>query len=132
MCQLNDWRYGTPPHKLSCGKPVRLPDLIDPTPVASQLDVIHDDDSWLPPAAPGFVRSPALLKQLYHLHMDPSIVYILKEPHPAKPSFIALKREDQLPIHCFDAHKARAIIDGDPQAVGLMAYVTRQVSPRPH
>lgn len=74
-CQVEHWKKGTPPHKLVCGNALRDEDIHVQT---VNQKPIEDIEERIPPADPGFTRSPALLTQISFLKRPPYVDYVVR------------------------------------------------------
>jgi hypothetical protein len=110
-CQVEHWKSGNPPHKLTCGKPASEHPLPASPPSA-------DEDANVPPADPGFIRSPALQHLIKLLTENPGVDYVFVRPHPHPDHGIQLV--DAIGRLMFRLARDRAFRSGDPQGVHMM------------
>lgn len=121
-CQVNDWKNGNPPHKKVCGKQLELPEGgLESTPVSTSSQD-QNDDRGFPDPAPGYVRSPELVKQLSLLEANPNFAYVLTQPDPKPDHGVVFT--DPMGEMFFHIMLRRAVVNGDPGSVALMAYVS--------
>ncbi|KDQ10881.1 hypothetical protein BOTBODRAFT_57782 [Botryobasidium botryosum FD-172 SS1] len=119
-CQVADWKRGTPPHKTICGQPaaVAAAAVANTTGRATPAMLTEGKESMFDPPAPGYLRSPALLHQISMLEQNAASDYVLMRPHP-HPDY-GVTFSDAMGRIMFHLSRARAMSNGDPQAVRLM------------
>ncbi|KAG9043401.1 hypothetical protein FS837_009667 [Tulasnella sp. UAMH 9824] len=120
-----DWKFGDPPHKTICGKPVSLP---CPNPVThlrtfdQSMSSSEKDVYAIPPPDKGFIRSNDLVCQIMNLQDKrqemKGLAYIyVKDGEQA--SFICLY-PDRWTAAYFRVFRNHAFRNGDPKAVAVM------------
>ncbi|KAJ7065735.1 hypothetical protein C8F01DRAFT_751581 [Mycena amicta] len=116
-CQTRHWKE----HKRICGlnrfDPAAVaPDASDPTP----------EFIGCPPAAPGFLRSPALLRQIWYLSKDDSLLaeYHWERSLERSRSFQLLRVDPRIRV-IFLVARRRAMATGSRTAVAVMLNTIR-------
>ncbi|KIP03873.1 hypothetical protein PHLGIDRAFT_218055 [Phlebiopsis gigantea 11061_1 CR5-6] len=80
-CQTKDWREGIPrPHKVICGKQLSGDEPEHAPPPVPEMSV--ESELLVPPADPGFKRSPALMNQVSRLTENSNVDYVIVNPYP--------------------------------------------------
>lgn len=125
-CQVNDWKKGDPPHRITCGKPTSdLPDLAS-TPYSFAGTPLSDRTKaqGIPLPKEGFVRSPALQYQIQLLLENPELDYCLIGWH-ARAHKSDLVLLDTLQKQLVRQARNTAFYDGDRNSVQYLYHVLK-------
>ncbi|KAG8919963.1 hypothetical protein FRC01_001011 [Tulasnella sp. 417] len=124
-CQTRDWKFGDPPHKTICGKPISLPPPSPAVPLRAFEQAISSsgkDVYAIPPPDRGFIRSSDLVCQIVNLQDQcpklKELAYIVMKGG-AHASFICLYQDTWTAAY-FRVFRNHAFRNGDPKAVAVM------------
>lgn len=118
-CQVQDWKFGSPPHKVVCGKP--LPESTEDRRQSSLASSIApaSQQREFPELAPTLKQSKALAKQLSFLRRDSRVDYVLMQPYPHPDQGICMPNPVIQAL--FRTVFEEAVETGNADAVGCMA-----------